>query len=297
MRWMGGLLLLPALLNKPYDIPTGEIRLQVMDVSQGLAILISTRHHNLIYDTGNRYSDNFDMASAVIIPLLRVNGISRVDTLVLSHGDADHAAAAGILMDKIPIANIISGEPVRIRINQPSTFKNRPVKKCESHQHWYWDGVKFSFLSPLPGSRYMKANNRSCVLMITSAYGKKILLTGDIEKKVERQLLKNYEGKKAALLKSDILLVPHHGSNTSSSGAFLNIVQPKLAIFSYGYKNRFNFPHPDVVQRYKSLNTKLLNTANGSIDIQTDLTNNLRLLKQYRYKSLRFWQRKPQELE
>lgn len=303
-RWLGLILLLPVFMSSSMstqrnEIPAGEVQINVLDVGQGLAVVLNTRHHTLLYDTGDKFSEQFNMADMVIIPFLRFNGIAEIDKLILSHADRDHAGSYAELQ-QLSIKEVLSGEPGRI-ISRWSGDNSKPqqlkIKQCKDGQQWQWDGVSFNILSPVQPAmaakmtKTNKANNKSCVILITTASGQAVLLTGDIEKKIEQQILKNYPD-----LTADVLLVPHHGSKTSSSMLFLQQLQPEIALFSYGYRNRFHHPHQKIVQRYKEMNINLFNTSNGTIDIHRDITNNSWLVKQYRIEHRRFWHRTPESL-
>ncbi len=292
--WPGrpfGLLLFLPLVFTPIDKPeSGNIRLTMLDVGQGLAMVVQTQKHSLVFDTGDNYSQQFNMADSVIIPFLNYRGISRIDRLIISHTDSDHAGSFRPLYKGFNIKSIMSGEA------DSPIFNGYSVKACQSGQHWVWDGVRFEILSPLPKSEYTTRkiknnNNLSCVLLITTARQTRYLLTGDIEKQVERQLLIQYPD-----LKADVLQVPHHGSKTSSGTAFINQLKPKMVLFSYGYHNRFHHPSEKVVQKYKKKAVKIYTTVNGAIDIQSDITNNSLLVIQYRELKQRFWHRQARNL-
>ena len=279
------------LVFTPIDKPeSGNIRLTMLDVGQGLAMVVQTQKHSLVFDTGDNYSQQFNMADSVIIPFLNYRGISRIDRLIISHTDSDHAGSFRPLYKGFNIKSIMSGEA------DSPIFNGYSVKACQSGQHWVWDGVRFEILSPLPKSEYTTRkiknnNNLSCVLLITTARQTRYLLTGDIEKQVERQLLIQYPD-----LKADVLQVPHHGSKTSSGTAFINQLKPKMVLFSYGYHNRFHHPSEKVVQKYKKKAVKIYTTVNGAIDIQSDITNNSLLVIQYRELKQRFWHRQARNL-
>ncbi|MBN2689494.1 MAG: DNA internalization-related competence protein ComEC/Rec2 [Gammaproteobacteria bacterium] len=232
--------------HRPF-LKNGVIRLTMLDVGQGLAFVIKTRNHTLIYDTGPKFSANFDAGEAVLVPYLRFRNIKKIDKLIISHGDNDHIGGANSLLAKLPVKNILTSVPNR--------FHKQQAQFCHAGEDWSWDGVEFKILSPIFGLG-LTHNNASCVLQITS-HNKKILLTGDIEAKTEKILLNHY-GKK---LKSFILQVPHHGSATSSSWHFVKTVSPNVALFSTGYLNRFHFPNKKVLKRYARIHSKIYNTA------------------------------------
>ena len=296
-RWLGIFLILPIFWAESDRPEQGDVQITVLDVGQGLSMLVQTQHHNLLFDTGDKYSERFNMADTVIIPYLRYKGISKLDTLVISHSDSDHAGSLNELLDVIPVSLIMSGEADVINVK----LSSKPVKKdtsqississCQKGQNWVWDNVVFKVLSPEETKSDKSANNRSCVLLIASQEGEKFLLTGDIEKKIEKQLLKDN-----ANLKVKFLQVPHHGSNTSSSNHFIQKLEPEIAVFSHGYKNRFKHPSQKVMSRYKKLPIKLYSTNNGAIDISRNLSNNSLSVTQYRLENKRFWHREAESL-
>jgi len=246
-RWLGGLLLLPLLLVRPAAPGPGEAWLDVLDVGQGLAAVVRTRDHTLVYDTGPRFSQRFDAGSAVLLPFLRSVGVRQVDLLILSNGDADHAGGAQALAAELPLGRVLSGEPAKI-----PDLQARP---CEAGQSWNWDGVAFSVLHPRSTDRW-RGNNRSCVLSLDHVAGR-VLFPGDIEAPAERSLV---EGSPDAL-SSRILLAPHHGSATSSTPALVQAVVPEYVVFSAGYRNRYGFPKSAVAERWRSVGAHTLNTA------------------------------------
>lgn len=214
----------------------------VLDVGQGLSVVVETKEHVLVYDTGLKYKD-YDVGQRVISPFLNYKGISLIDNLIVSHGDVDHSGGAKYLVDNFIVKRVLSSEPNRLRF---------AADYCYAGQHWVWDGVVFSMLSPPVDSKW-RGNKGSCVLMVDYK-GKRLILPGDVDVEVERWLVKNYN------LRSDVLIVPHHGSKTSSSKVFLDAVSPKSAIISSGFKNRFNLPNTSVVKSYLNKGVKLLNT-------------------------------------
>lgn len=233
-----------------------EVTLTLLDVGQGLATLISTQHHHLVFDTGSRSPDGLDMGAAVVLPAIYQQGIKSLDTLIISHGDNDHSGGGQSLSEQLKIDRILSSDP---------TWAERPTAEyCQTGQQWHWDGVEFRILAP-PATGFIKENNNSCVLQITTT-GQHLLLTGDIEAEAEQWLVEQF----GSALASTVLIVPHHGSKTSSTQAFLDQVQPTLSLVSSGYLNRFHFPHPTVSQRYHAIGSRYLNTADsGAIYIHT----------------------------
>ena len=246
-RWAGLVLLIPLIIPKQDHLGECEILLTLLDVGQGLAVVLTTRRHTLVFDTGAKFSDKFDMGSAVVLPFLKSRGIKKIDILVISHGDNDHIGGANSLRQYFSVDRVLTSVPEQLLGGK--------VTRCNANQSWLWDGVEFSIISPSqPG--YSGENDNSCVLKVTAGENT-ILLTGDIEKQAENDLVQNY-GK---ALKSDILVVPHHGSGTSSTKSLLENVQPRFALFPTGFYNRFGFPNKTVVGRYRQIGATVLQTG------------------------------------
>ncbi|MCW8808015.1 MAG: DNA internalization-related competence protein ComEC/Rec2 [Rhodanobacter sp.] len=247
MRWLGVLLFLPLLLPSRTVPVDGAFQVWVLDVGQGLSVLLRTRDHTLVYDAGARYPSGFDLGAAVVLPSIHALGIGRLDMLMISHGDNDHAGGARAVVDAFPQAVRHAGEPARMSV---------PMLPCHAGLAWQWDGVRFRVLSPLAGAAPGgKSNDRSCVLLVEGRGGR-MLLTGDISAAVEPQV--------AAALgpgPEPVLLVPHHGSNRSSGAPFIAAVDPGLAVVSAGWRNRFGHPRPEVLARYAEAGVPVLNTA------------------------------------
>lgn len=274
-RWLGLVLLLPAAAFAPERPVPGEFRLVLLDVGQGLASVVETRHRVLVFDTGTRLGPGFDMGGAVIEPYLRQRGLDRIDTLVVSHGDLDHIGGARPLLARFPVGLTYTSVPERLR--------EFPTSACSAGQRWSWDGVSFEMLGPVGNSD--KENDNSCVLRVRGRNGS-ALLTADIEQAAETRLVERYGGR----LRSDVLIVPHHGSKTSSTNEFLKAVSPRHALIPAGYLNRFGFPHGAVLRRYAELGVAVLNTAEaGAIVVATgDDTKGLHL-SSYRREYRRYW--------
>ncbi|MEK7989856.1 MAG: DNA internalization-related competence protein ComEC/Rec2 [Thiotrichaceae bacterium] len=256
IRWLGLIGLLSLFFNFfPEDsIKQGEFELTVLDVGQNLAVVIKTQEHQLIYDTANGW-----MSYSVIIPYLKAHKLSQLDLLIASHADNDHSGGVNNIAQKIHIHQILTGA---VEIKRIQRFFKKPLQQniditqCKTGQKWQWDGVQFEILHPAKNPQYLKRNNRSCILKINGIKSS-VLLTGDISSRVEAILLQQQKSK----LKADILIVPHHGSKTSSSASFLQAVNPKIAVFSTAYLNHYHHPHPDIVKRYQHYKIKTLNTA------------------------------------
>ncbi|MDB5956149.1 DNA internalization-related competence protein ComEC/Rec2 [Ramlibacter sp.] len=240
VRALGVPLLLPVLLWQAPRPPPGEFELLAADIGQGNAVLVRTATHALVYDAGPGYSRETDAGQRVLVPLLRALDES-IDLLVLSHRDSDHTGGAAAVLGMQRQARLLSsleaGHPLQTL---------RPSERCVAGQSWEWDGVRFEVLHPQAADyeRPAKPNALSCVLRIANAHAR-VLLVGDIEKAQEATLAASPER-----LRADLLLVPHHGSRTSSTAAFLDAVRPSQALVQAGYRNRFGHPAPDVVARY-----------------------------------------------
>ncbi|MFO1391596.1 MAG: DNA internalization-related competence protein ComEC/Rec2 [Agitococcus sp.] len=233
-RLLTPLLLLPVIFKWP-AVPKGEAQLSVIDVGQGLSILIQTQHHALLYDTGA----NQNAGERIINRYLYWRNVKQLDGLMISHNDKDHTGGANALVQQfVPQQAWYSAAPEGYQLS--STTKQQ---LCVAGQHWQWDDVNFEVLSPVSGAHYDKDNNRSCVLRVSSQ-GFSVLLTGDMETPAENILLQQ-----GINLQSDMLILGHHGSKTSSSETFLQAVRPKLAIVSAGYHNQFAHPSPVVIAR------------------------------------------------
>jgi competence protein ComEC len=253
-RTLGGVFLLPLFLSHTPRPAADAFWVDMLDVGEGLAIVVHTRQHTLLYDTGPRFSPRFDTGSAVVLPYLYQHKVNQIDTLIISHGDNDHIGGADSLMKSIPVQRLLSSVPEQL---------NDRAEYCREGQSWRWDGVEFRLLHPAEHWPY-EGNNGSCVLKISNQHHS-LLLTGDIESISEFRLRKE----QGATLRSDILVIPHHGSLTSSTPAFIQAVAPRLALVSTGYQNRFGFPKLEVLGRYAEQGIRVLNTADyGAIRIQ-----------------------------
>lgn len=273
-RWLGILGLIPLFSVQPIVIPQGQAEFTLLDVGQGLSAVIRTQRHVLVYDTGAKLSDNFDLGTRVVAPYLQTLGVKEIDTLLISHADNDHIGGAHGLLNKFKAKNIITNDTIHLA--------NYQLSGCIAGQSWQWDEVTFTILHPTVEIINKKRNDQSCVLMV-QAGEHKLLLTGDIEKQAEKQLIQRY----GQQLQADIMLVPHHGSKTSSSIEFLHTVQPKYALIPVGYKNQYGHPKADVLQRYNDLQISLLRSEyHGAISFR--LGGDL-LPHCYRRERQRFW--------
>lgn len=265
-RWLGLPLLLPMFTVLPPAPPPGAAWLTVLDVGQGLAIFVRTERHALLYDAGPAYSPDADSGSRVILPFLRASGIARLDAMVVTHDDNDHAGGAATVLSGVPVAAFYSSLPATHAAWRAAPGYRLP---CSAGQGWDWDGVRFELLHPTAASYAIdriKSNDRSCVLRIAAAQGT-VLLTGDIEARSEKELLARERDE----LRADVLVVPHHSSRTSSTEEFIAAVQPRWAVLPVGYRNRFGHPKQEVVERYRASGAQMLRTdAAGAVLVRID---------------------------
>ena len=233
-----------------HDIPEyGQAEVTVFDIGQGLAVLIQTRNHVLIYDTGDRFTDELTAADRVLLPGLRSAGIKHIDRVMISHGDRDHSGGLSSLVRKFGELDVWAGSDIE---NYQGDYH-----QCQAGQHWQWDGVDFRILA---GGEFKLSNDRSCVLKI-SAGNHHVLLPGDISKKVEHHLLAYQDG-----LQANVLVAPHHGSKYSNSQDFLKAVRPEVVVFSSGFANRFGHPAKETRERVMEAEARAYNTAeHGSV--------------------------------
>ena len=238
------LVLAPGLLPR-LTVPPGEVRLTVLDVGQGTAVLVETARRRLLYDTGARFLTGGDMGARVVLPALRGAGIGQLDMMILSHADVDHAGGAASVQGGVAVGEVLGGEAV-------PELPLGVVQPCAAGTSWRWDGVGFSLLAP-PGGHRRQGNEASCVLLIDTGEAR-ALLPGDIEQGTEASL---------AVPPVDLLLMPHHGSATSSSAAFVAATRPRLAVATNGYANRFGHPHPAVLARYREAGAQVVSTADA----------------------------------
>jgi len=281
LRWLGLIAILPMFLVQNPALPFGAMRVVVLDVGQGLAVAVTTQQHALLYDTGPRYSSQNDSGRRIILPYLRADGIRQLDALVVSHDDNDHSGGIASILSQIPVQRVLSSLP-----KDSSVYKQSNHVHCVVGQSWQWDGVKFEMISPMAESYQksnIKDNDRSCVLRITSQFGR-VLIPGDIERGVENALLQSEYA-----LKSDVLIAPHHGSKTSSTRAFVEEVNPSAVVFTMGYLNRFHHPHPSVIKRYEVVGSKMYRSdQDGAVIIDFASESGIEITR-WRQQAKRYW--------
>ncbi|MDZ7748603.1 MAG: MBL fold metallo-hydrolase [Halofilum sp. (in: g-proteobacteria)] len=256
----------------PARPPAGAVWLDVLDVGQGLAAVVRTAEHTLVYDTGDRFSARFNAGSAVVVPFLRHAGTRALDALVVSHGDSDHAGGTAAVRRAFPPARLWAGEPRAL---------GRDARLCRAGTAWRWDGVDFRFLHPDPDAGLL-GNDASCVLRI-DAPGGRILLPGDIERAGERRLLA-----RGAALAADVVVAPHHGSATSSTPAFVARVAPRWVIYAVGHGNRWGFPDPAIMARWRPAGFARTDCA-GALHLRIEPGSGVRPPRPWREQRRRFW--------
>ena len=247
-RVLGFVALLPLFVVRPTPPLPGTFRMTVLDVGQGLAVLVETHRYALLYDTGPRYTEDSDAGGRIVAPFLRAGGVRRLGGMIITHQDSDHSGGALTLLQTVPVDWLASSLSADHAIHARRAAGGGDALRCEGGQRWTWDEVHFEVLQPTAAhyaTPRMKPNDLSCVVRIESNHGS-VLLTGDLEARGELELVQ----RDPAALRADVLLVPHHGSRTSSTPAFIAAVAPKIAVYTPGYRNRFGHPRPDVVARY-----------------------------------------------
>lgn len=274
-RWIAALGVFALLLHEPRTPPQSCFDMVVLDVGQGLAVVVQSKHRTLVFDTGASYRSGGSAVEHVVWPFLRHQGISVIDWLVVSHGDNDHAGGATALARRLEISQTYVGEPL-------PDFELSEVE-CAAGHSWHADGIDFRFLYPESGSRH-SGNNASCVLSV-SAGRYRVLLTGDIEVQAEQELLA-----RLGLESASVVLIPHHGSLTSSSTRFVNRLRPDLAIASAGFGNQWGFPKERVTKRWEGIGATVLDTAtSGAISLRVCARDGITQLREERGVQQRFW--------
>jgi competence protein ComEC len=236
-------------LYRPPVPAAGAFVATVLDVGQGLSVVVRTERHAVVYDSGPRFSERFSAGDGIVLPELARLGARRLDLLLLSHGDADHAGAAADIVAGIRTARVLSGTPERIR-GIPN------VEPCADGASWTWDGVRFDQFAPGADLVEPRDNDLSCVLLVRAANGESLLLTGDAEVLAQARLLQRLPAERV-----DVLLAPHHGSRGALHAPLITRLAPREVIFSAGYRSRFGHPHASVVAAYRAAGARLWNTA------------------------------------
>ncbi|MGI1678111.1 MAG: DNA internalization-related competence protein ComEC/Rec2 [Cellvibrionaceae bacterium] len=294
-KWLGLFLVVPLFFSRPfsqisfmhdYFFDNSLLIVSVLDVGQGLAVVVQTKNKTLLYDTGPGNSDGFNAGQSIILPFLDSQSIDTVDTLIVSHNDNDHAGGMiSLLKSKLKVKQFIYGEEATL-FSTKSFINNKRQENfvCDKDLHWQWDDIDFYLLEPKGLFNKKDKNNQSCVLMI-SFEDQHILIPGDVERSVEQALLRDKQ------LPSDIslLIAPHHGSQTSSTAGFVNYLKPNIVVFSAGYNSRYGHPHPKVVQRYSRIKSDMFNTGEmGQLQFRFEI-NGVVTSKQWRKDHQRYW--------
>ncbi|MFN2644030.1 MAG: DNA internalization-related competence protein ComEC/Rec2 [Burkholderiales bacterium] len=277
-RGCGIALVAPAFCIAAAAPPPAEAWITTFDVGQGLAVLVRTASHTMLYDAGPAYGADADSGSRVVVPALRGQGVERLDLVVLTHEDTDHIGGAVSVLEAYEV-QALSASLAR---EHPLNALVPGARRCAAGERWEWDGVRFEFLHPSrePGG---KRNDQSCVLRV-AAGAHAMLLTGDIERAAEAAIVSAGER-----VRSDVLLVPHHGSRTSSTAEFIAAVAPRRAIIPVGYRSRFGHPHPLVLERYRAAGVELLRTdLEGAITVRMGAELDVHAERQLR---ARYWLR------
>ena len=249
VRGLAVVFLLPLFINPVNQPDPGTFRVDFLDVGQGLSAVVQTANHVLVYDTGAKFSDSFNAGEAVVVPVLQNLGVKKIDRLIISHADNDHRGGLSSVLKSLAVEEVFASDP--------DSLDKVHADVCMRGQTWNWDGVNFSLLHP-PEGWSGKRNNGSCVLRVENDSGG-VLLTADIEKPAENALLRYY----GEDLQTTVLLVPHHGSKSSSQAKFIAAVDPEIAVLGFGYLNRFGFPKDEVMQRYSERGIKIYNTVDA----------------------------------
>jgi len=284
-RWLGAIAMLPLLLARGPAPAPGEAWVTLLDVGQGLAVVVRTARSTLLFDTGPAWSSGSDAGARVIVPYLRGEGVTRLSALVVSHDDRDHTGGAASVLRAVPADLVLSPLPK----SHPALGGAPRVLGCVAGQTWDWDGVTFEMLHPVapPGTRKPRSDNAtSCVLRVSAA-GRSVLIGADVERDGEAAMLRAWQD-----LRADVLIVPHHGSRTSSTDAFVAAVAPREAWFPVGYRNRFGHPHAEVVSRYRSLGAVLRRSdVSGALTLR--LGEAVRPAEAWRDTARRYWHAPP----
>jgi len=272
VAWLAVLAVVTCRIDGP---PDACVDVRMLDVGQGLAVVVRTRQRTMLYDTGPSFRGGASMMDRVVLPYLSGQGIDRIDRLVVSHSDLDHAGGVDDALAGISVGDVIAGES----IGNPEL----PVMRCHRGAFWKWNGVGFRVLHPAAGQGH-DGNDASCVIVI-EAGTTRLWLTGDIEAEVERALLR------AGLAKgADVVVVPHHGSETSSSRAFIKALAPAIALVSAGHGNRWGLPRPEVVSRWQETGSEVYLTAtDGAVGLRLCDDVGIVDVTRHRQRSRRVW--------
>jgi competence protein ComEC len=282
-RACGVALMAPAFYVMPPAPAGGEAWITAFDVGQGLAVMVRTASRTLLYDAGPVFGAESDSGGRVLVPALRAAGLGSVDLMILTHEDADHIGGALTVLESVEVARLASSLPAGHALN---TLVEGP-RRCIAGTAWEWDGVRFELVHPPGRHESLRRNDQSCVLRVASTGGA-MLLTGDIERSAESTLVEHGTD----FLKADVLLVPHHGSRSSSSREFIAAVAPRWAVVTAGYRSRFGHPSAEVLERYRAAGVSILRTdLDGAVFVR--LGPGAVEASGERLRAPRYWRRMP----
>ncbi|WP_341315037.1 DNA internalization-related competence protein ComEC/Rec2 [Paraburkholderia sp. IMGN_8] len=306
LRWAAPLTWLPLLMPAPPGPPHGSFRLTALDVGQGTSVLVETAHHALLFDAGPG-PESTHAGERVVVPFLQAHGVTALDTLIISHADSDHSGGAPAVLDAIEVRQMVAALAPANALWRSARQRGADTLPCAAGQRWQWDGVGFEMLWPDAGPLQGKPNAHCCVLRVSTlppaalasaadvradAPRMSALLTADIEAPAERTLL----ARDRAALRAQVLVVPHHGSKTSSTEPFLDSIDPLVALFQVGYRNRFHHPNAGVFERYTARHIELARSdTDGAVrvdvnpDAAPDLNGAALTLERYRDTQRRYW--------
>jgi len=281
LRWAAPLTWLPLLLPAPPGPPHGSFRLTALDVGQGTSVLVETAHHALLFDTGPG-PESTHAGERVVVPFLLARGVTALDTLIVSHADSDHSGGAPAVLNAIRVHQMVAALAPANPLWSNARERGADTLPCAAGQRWQWDGVEFAMLWPDAGPLQGKPNAHCCVLRVSAAPAAAgwsagpvqtdrprmaALLAADIEAPAERILLARDRG----ALRAQVLVVPHHGSKTSSTEPFLDSIDPLIALFQVGYRNRFHHPNAGVFERYKARHIELgRSDTDGAVRVEVN---------------------------
>jgi competence protein ComEC len=275
LKALGLMCWLPLFFPPQDSVMIGRMSAVVFDVGQGTAVLVKTRGHALLYDTGVAYKNGVTAFERAVMPYLMLQGIDSLDKLIISHDDNDHAGGLSKVIDMIRVGSIESGMPEAIHIS---------AQRCQAGVSWQWDGVTFRYIHPEP-SETATDNDRSCVLEIRSG-ACSLLITGDASMRIEEQVLAQDKRKEEPV---DWLVAGHHGSRTSTGSSFLEAYKPKNTLISAGFLNRYGHPHEDVTSRIKAAGSQVFRTDQQGAIILDETTDDECRVQTWRQKEKRYW--------
>jgi competence protein ComEC len=289
LRWAAPVTWLPLLLPAPPGPPHGAFRITALDVGQGTSVLVETARHTLLFDAGPG-PESTHAGERIVVPYLQARGMSRIDALMISHDDSDHSGGAPAVLDEIGVDTFVGGLVPAHRLWAVARAAGAATVPCAAGQHWQWDGVDFDVLWPDADVLSGRPNERCCVLRVSAPPGSPpservaALLTADLAAAAERTLL----ARDPRALRAQVLVVPHHGSRTSSTEPFVDAIEPLVAVFQVGYLNRFHHPDPGVYARYVARGI-LLARSDRDGAVRIDIRDGALAVERYRDTQHRYW--------